>query len=273
MYKVGLSSGGFPLTEENFRLMEQSNIAAIEIAMATELYKLIDYKQLAELSQRYNVKLWSYHLPYYPARIIDVSSLNDEVQKSTLSVYTEMIQKATEVGVDKFVVHPSGEPIADDERELKLQRSMQTLDELAQIAKRYGAVIAVEDLPRSCLGNTADEMLRILSANDALRVCLDTNHLLQETNVEFMEKLGDKIVTVHISDYDFVDEQHWLPGEGLVNWNELYIMFQKIGYQGVWLYELPLKSTNPERIRDLTFADFVENANAIFNGNPLRRIY
>ena len=69
--------------------------------------------------------------------------------------------------------------------------SKNSLNELADFAAERGAVIAVEDLPRTCLGNCADEMLEILEANEKLRVCFDTNHLLKDTNGNFLKIVGD----------------------------------------------------------------------------------
>ena len=144
---------------------------------------------------------------------------------------------------------------------------------LAEFAYGRGAVIAVEDLPRTCLGNTAAEVQRLISANDRLRVCFDTNHLLIDTNLNFIEKLGDKIVTVHVSDYDFSDEKHWLPGEGLVDWRALYTALTASEYRGAWLYELGLRSPKTlMRSRDLTFADFARNAREIVNSEEITRI-
>ncbi len=273
MYKIGLSSSGFALTENNFKALNQSGIDAIEISMPSELYGSINYKELSELSKRYNIDLWSYHLPFWPFTEIDISSMNGELRANSVKYYTELIEKASDIGVDKFVVHPSGEPIGDEVREERMKCSMESLDTLAEIAHRHGAVIAVEDLPRTCLGNTADEIARLVSVNDKLRVCFDTNHLLCDTNMNFLEKLGDKIITLHVSDYDFVDEKHWLPGEGLVNWSELIAGLQKTGYKGVWMYEINL--SNPKmltRSRDLTFGDFAENAKALFSGKQPERI-
>ena len=104
------------------------------------------------------------------------------------------------------------------------------VDLLAELAYRHGAVIAVEDLPRSCLGHDIAELERLVSVNDKLRVCFDTNHLLIDDNLSFAEKLGSKIITIHASDYFFVDECHWLPGEGEVDWHALYNKLVEKGY-------------------------------------------
>ncbi len=270
MYKVGLSSGGFDLTEANFKALRESDIHAIEISMSAEKYKDIDYKGVKALSERYAVDLWSFHLPFMPFSAIDPSHLDETVRRRTVAYFAELIHKATDIGIDKFVVHASGEPIAEAERAERMKRAMQTLDELAKVAHTCGAVVAVEDLPRTCLGHTSEEILALLSANDKLRVCFDTNHLLCEDNVAFMKRLADKIVTVHVSDYDFVNERHWLPGEGKLDWNAMLSTFREIGYDGVWMYEVALACPKTiVRDRDLTFDDFRRNADAVFSRTKL----
>ena len=266
VYKIGLSSCGFSLTEENFRALKESKIDVIEISMRSDRYADIDYKELKNLSQRYEVGLWSYHLPFDPFSEIDISSTDRKLRENAIRLYTTMIEKAADIGIDKFIIHPSGEPIPSEERAERMRYSMQTLDTLAEIAHRCGAVIAVEDLPRTCIGNNSDEITKLIGANDKLRVCFDTNHLLGEDAASFVKKLADKIVTVHVSDYDFVDERHWLPGEGKLDWKALFEALEEVGYSGVWLYELGLKcSATIARDRDLTFGDFYDNAMQIFS--------
>lgn len=266
MYRIGMSSCGFPLTEENFAALNENKISAVEISMQPELYKDIDYKQLKNLSEKYAVELWSYHLPFSPFSEIDISFTDKAKRESTVGYLSELIKKAADIGIDKFVIHASGEPIGDTERAERLKCAMLSLNTLAETACRCGGTIAVEDLPRTCLGNTSDEIIALLGANDKLRVCFDTNHLLQEDNLNFMKKLSDKIITVHISDYDFTNEKHWLPGEGELNWCEMYSAFKEIGYSGVWMYEIGLKCPKTiTRDRDLNFSDFYNNAVTIFS--------
>ncbi len=273
MYKVGLSSSAFALNEENFCKMREAGIEAIEISEGYDGSLLLDYGELSSLSKKYGLKLWSFHLPFFPFKKIDISSLDVELRNNAIELYEELISRAADIGIDKFVLHPSGEPIADVDREERIKYSMQNLDLLAELAHRHGARIAVEDLPRSCLGSRTDELARMISVNDKLRVCFDINHLLKDDNVEFVKKLGDKIITLHVSDYDLVDEKHWLPGEGLNDWKSIYGALRDVGYDGVWMYEVKLDLKTITRSRELTFADFYENAQAIFEGRTPKRIY
>lgn len=275
MYKIGLSSSAFDMNEENFKKLASEGIEAVEISRSIlTQHNTLNYKEFAEFSKKYNIDLWSYHLPFWPFDEIDISSADQAMRTKTVTFFSELIKRAADINIDKFVIHPSTEPILDGEREQRLKCAMESLDKLAETAHKNGATIAVENLPRTCLGNTTAEILKLISANHKLRVCFDSNHLLKENNLDFIEKVADKIITVHISDYDFVDEKHWLPGEGLNNWDAIYSALQKIGYNGVWMYELQLESPKTlTRSRTLTFNDIVRNAHEIFANEHITRIY
>ena len=266
--QVALSCSGVTLNDENFAKMKESGIDAVEVALGYSFCQILDYNAIAKFAKKNDVKLWSSHLPFMPYDKLDMAALDGNVRNGTVEYYTELVKKLAAVGVDKFVIHPSREPIPEDEKRAEYVKcAKDSFSRLADIAAQEGAVIAVEDLPRSCLGRSAEEMLEIVSANDKLRVCFDSNHLMIDSNVNFLEKLADRIVTVHISDFDFENERHWLPGEGKLVWQPIYKKLCEIGYKGPWLYEIGLKAPKTIiRERDLTYADFYENAQTIFSG-------
>lgn len=223
----------------------------------------INYKKLKELSEKYGIQLWSFHLPFLPFDRIDLSK--KELCEHTVAYFSQLIREASAVGIQKFIVHPSGEPIEESDREDRLECARESLRRLAEFAQGYNAVIAVEDLPRTCLGRDSDEILALVSAHPALRVCFDTNHLLRENPVYFVERAGSRIITTHVSDYDLIDERHWLPGEGNVDWNALITALKQVGYEGAWLYEVAFQCPDTIfRDRDLTCEDFAKNAKELF---------
>jgi sugar phosphate isomerase/epimerase len=263
MYPIGLSSCGKPLCEELFIQYREAGVTAMEISERS--YDSLPYAEIAAWAKTHEVTLWSLHLPFMPFHLIDISSLDREVQRFSIQHLSELIKRGSEIGIRKFVVHPSGEPIDDTIREERLLTAQESLYTLADVAAKAGGMIAVENLPRTCLGKNASEMVRLTEIDPRLGVCFDTNHLLGEEAVSFIHRLGTKIVTTHVSDYDFVDERHWLPGEGRLNWVTLVQALRAIDYRGVWLYELGFDAPKTiSRPRDLTCADFVRNANEIF---------
>ncbi|MBQ8432747.1 MAG: sugar phosphate isomerase/epimerase [Clostridia bacterium] len=270
MYPVGISCGA-PICEELFQQLREGGIERIEVSLRLDPSLALDFEELKRLSLAYGVELWSFHLPFSPFAQIDPS--RPDLTEDTLALHKLLIQRGTAVGITRYVVHASGEPIADDERSARMDCAKRNLAALAAFAAERGAVVAVEDLPRTCLGRNSEEILELLDAHPALRVCLDTNHLLSESLTDFIGRVGDKIITTHVSDYDFVDERHWLPGEGLVDWPAVVEALKKANYQGAWIYELGLKCPKTlSRERDLEYADFGRNAAEIFEGRPITKL-
>lgn len=269
--RIGLSTSGALPTEELFENYAKSGIEAMEISLRNDKCSELDYKATEKYANDTGIELWSYHLPFFSNEFrLDVAALDPEVIKKTFERQAALIGRGADIGITKFIIHPCLEPVADEDRNERMKVAKDTLSKLSDVAKSEGATLCVEDLPRSCLGRTADEIKELISANPDLRVCFDTNHLLTESVTSFVRALGDKIVTLHVSDYDNVNERHWLPGEGIINWHELYDTLLDVGYDGVWNYELGFACPKTIfRDRDLTCDDFVRNANEIFNHEKL----
>lgn len=272
MYQVGLSTNGKIVNEELFIQYEKAGIGAMEIALDEDKYADFDYGTLKKWADSHNVKLWSLHLPFRPADKVNLASLEDEERKGAIEYYTDIIKKAAKIGVKIFVVHPnSKEPIEEgDIRAERIGYVKECLNILAEIAAKEDGVIAVENLPRSCIARNSDELLDLLSANDKLRVCYDTNHLMGQEATEFIKAVGNKIVTLHVSDYDFMNERHWLPGEGKNDWQKILTALREAGYSGVWMYEVRFACPNTIlRDRDLNCEDFMRNAKEVFDNKEI----
>lgn len=263
MYKIGLSSYQ-DVNEEFFNHCAEAGISLMELSVSAEKYDKLPYGEISNWSKRYGVGIWSFHLPFSPFEELDLS--RKELSKNTVAYLSELIKKAADMGADKFIVHASGEPVLDAERAERLKRAKDSLYSLAEVAKNYEGIVAVECLPRTCLGKNSTEINELVSAHPALRVCFDTNHLMGEKAVDFIHNVGNKIITTHVSDFDFYNERHWLPGEGKLDWQSILKALQEIGYQGPWLYEIGFACPKTiYRDRDLTCQDFVRNAKELFN--------
>lgn len=269
MFQIGLSTcGGKEICEDLFRAYRDAGIEAMEISVSAQDCERLNYAQIKSWADKYAVALWSFHLPFSPFSEIEMSK--GTLCRKTLGYFEELIKKASSVGIEKFIVHPSGEPISDGERSERMKCAKESLAALAEIARKNHAVIAVEDLPRTCLGKNSDEIAELISVSDDLMVCFDTNHLLHEDPADFIHKMGKRIVTTHVSDYDFVNERHWLPGEGQIDWQKILQAFRDIDYTGVWLYEIGFSCPKTIlRERDLTCQDFVRNARQLFGNQPI----
>lgn len=188
-------------------------------------------------AERVGLTIWSVHLPF--GRAWDISSPDDSVRTAVVDRIAWFIEAVQPLRPRKMILHPSAEPIADSLRGLHIEHSICSINTLAAVAARYDAQLLVEDLPRTCLCNTSREMLSIFKRLDpAVGVCFDTNHLLQETPEAFARALNGRIASLHVSDYDAVDEKHWIMGCGSIDWPAVITALADIGYNGVFLFEV-----------------------------------
>lgn len=263
MYKIGISTCGKKAMDlTGLKEMKAAGLDAIEVCKGS--YEDFDFKALKRDADEAEIELWSIHS--HMSADFDISSLDNASNERALKEFKNLIDRASEVGIDKYVIHPTHtpEPFDQSTRDEKIKHATQCLDKLAEYAYTKNSWIAVENLPRTCLGNTVEEHLKLLSVNDKLKVCLDFNHSLIDPTEEYIEKLGDRIITVHVSDRDNINERHWLPGEGLLDWKQIIDKFEKIGYKGAWIYEINLEAPPTIERRPLTYKDFADNAKALF---------
>ncbi len=172
----------------------------------------------------------------------DISITEERARKNIVENIARVMERIDPAAPFCYILHGSFEPIAEDEREAKLGACIRSLREL----KGYtSAKICAEVLPRTCLLNTSEEAN--FAADEAgVQICLDVNHLLKETPQEAVLKIGKRIAALHISDYDFTDEKHWMPGEGKIDWTAVLSALETIGYGGVFNYEV---ARPPEEIK------------------------
>ena len=181
------------------------------------------------------LEIRSAHLPF--GDWIDVSCADRERRASAMTAQKRALAQLALWGARIAVLHASFEPISDAERAARLDIARDAIAELGEHARALGVTLAIEVLPRTCLGNCAAEMLYLTDEGRAAAVNLDFNHLLRETHREFIEATASHIVTTHVSDYDFMDEKHWAPGVGKVDWPDVVGRLIGSGYQGQLMLE------------------------------------
>ena len=265
-WKKGISLSFFgDLSHEILQKVRLCGFDCVELSYREEDYfDRFHFPETAEKLKEYcdsiGIELWSIHLPFYPPMDISGADAANTVKKNTV-----LIQAAARAGVSCTVIHPSFEPIEETERSARLSTAVHYLKELNAIARNEGVRLCLENLPRTCLGNTSKEMLYLLRETGA-SFLFDTNHSLQEHSEEFLCNMigsGYCPASLHVSDYDFVDERHDLPGHGVNHWNEILDLLQEAGYKGPILYEIR-HEVSPDRM--ISIEPLTENINLLLDG-------
>jgi sugar phosphate isomerase/epimerase len=90
--------------------------------------------------------------------------------------------------------------------------------------------------------STAPDLVDILERSfdgANLGVCMDVGHahILGDT-AEAIETTSEYLVTTHIHDNHRQSDDHLVPFQGNINWAATIMAFEKIGYDGVLMYEV-----------------------------------
>lgn len=195
--------------------------------------------------EQYDIRVTSVHLPFSPFETLDPTSADAQIRKNIVDIQGNLLRASAEAGIAIAVIHPSGEPYSAFERGERMKYAADTLAQLAQTADACGIKLAIENLPRTCLCNIHEEMQLLLHEIPSLYACFDMNHSLRQSNVDFIRAIGNRIITVHASDYDMIDERHLLPFLGRNNWHEIMLALEEINYNGVFTFEVPDRGVLP----------------------------
>ena len=242
-WPLALSVGPGAMNRGDFEALAEAGIRELELSSGAiaPFYDVLDFpnkaKDIVSLARDCGVTVSSVHLPFGPFTEIDPASRDASVRARAIAVQSELLAAAGDAGIPLAIIHPSGEPYAEEERAERLEIAADVIGKIIGSASEAGVTLCLENLPRTCLCRTSDEMRFFLDRIPDLRVVFDTNHSLREDNVHYIKAVGEKIVTLHVSDYDFIDEKHWLPMKGKNDWAAILGALEEVGYSGRFLYE------------------------------------
>lgn len=225
---------------EIIELLEKSTVSTFEWSpwcfwtdydgeIRTEFIKMI---------QRTGKRVISYHVPF--KKVDDIADPDETVRLRAMSRLRTHIHEASRLNSELLIIHPSTEPIDQSKRDVYIAQLRKSMLEIEGELKLNNMKIALEFLPRLCMGNTLDDMEKMLDGmSDRFGVCLDVNHIMDQYPKipAIIRALGSKLFTLHICDYDGVDEKHWMPFRGVIDFKAMLEALDEIGYTGPFNYE------------------------------------
>ena len=248
------------ITEPVAAALRQSKFRNFELSFSK--YVLDDepahasIRRIRQLMREGIIRPVSTHLPFYSSW--DASALDEEIRKDTSARFIKMIRENADQMGSMATLHASIGGIPLSEHPQRIGQVCKTIEEMLPTAKELGFVINVEYLPRTCLGNCVEELQQIVSHFDAdqVGICLDVNHIMDRYRElpDIIDTLAPRIRSCHISDYDGVDETHWIPGQGIHNWPELMRHIRAIDHDVLLILETTWQLKHAKREIDPIFA-------------------
>ena len=183
------------------------------------------------------LKLNGVHLPFGPFN--NITSYDDGVRAFAVAEFTDMIGFCDDYKPDFYIFHSmAGSPIQG----VREKRKAIIQSTFSQFVVATKATVCMENMTNLGVPNTSWEAIELVDGVEGGKICFDTNHCLQEEPQDVILALGQRIATLHVSDYDFVKERHLMPLQGTIDWIKLIGALQRIGYHGVFNYEVAMGS-------------------------------
>ena len=250
-----------PLAPEHLKELAEFGFREIELFATIGHFDYRDQASIDALAgwlREAGLELHSVHAPIVEHRwhgkwgaALSTAASDDAVRGRAMSECLAALQIARTIPFRYLVVHlgvpDDFDPPAGTNARLAAQRSV---EELAAAALPLGVQVALELIPNTL--SAARALARLVEDDlelpaPGVGICLDTGHaFLQGDLAEAIEIVGGDLVTTHVHDNRGTGDDHLVPFDGTIDWPTALMSFQKVGYEGVIMFELENTSTARE---------------------------
>lgn len=215
--------------------ISQAGIPAIEVFCASGHFNYRSPQAVLELAaalQEHHLKLHSLHSPTERDTAlgrdsgvpISISNTERVRRQDAVDEVKRALEVAERVPFEYLVQHMGhGRDAADPK---KFEAAFNSLEHLVIFAKQRGVTIALENTPNE-IGSPESLQQFIKETHlNGLRLCFDIGHAHIDSNVsDAFEAMRDRVVTTHIHDNHGEKDEHLLPYEGSIDWDEALELF------------------------------------------------
>jgi len=207
------------------------------------------------------VKVNQAHAPIFNPLSPDITERDRRLEMVRRSIIA-----AARLGAKWIVLHP-GTNYYDNRHSVNLQSNIEYYRPMLALAKEVGIGIAIENLfdthhvgsggssektdrrvndhivtqRRYC--SQPEELIELVDTlakeYDNVGICWDFGHANEASldHVKSLELIGKRLKALHVNDNNNVFDDHLMPYEGTVPWNEVMPTLKRIGYKGDFTYE------------------------------------
>lgn len=224
---------------------------AVEVFATRSHFDYHDSAAVASLKEwltEANLALHSVHGPITDGfangrvqRTFSIATRDAGARTAALREMSAALNIARVVPFRYLVVH-LGVPVAqqpgtDDN---SLDAAVRSVEDIVRTAEPLGVKVALEVMgnPLSTAAALVDILERSFDGAD-VGICMDVGHAhLLGDAPEAIETTSEYLLTTHIHDNRRQSDDHLVPFQGNINWAATVMALEKIGYDGVLMYEV-----------------------------------
>jgi sugar phosphate isomerase/epimerase len=239
--KIGLSmlfclGEGFPLM---LKRLEDLNVHYVELV--DDGLHLLDEKRVEALNHiagSFNIE-YTIHAPFSD---INIAATDNKLRRFILKRLEKSLQYAHQLDCKLWVFHPGfHSAISSFYPGMAWHTNLQSVRRLLQLSREYKVKIGMENIPEmfpTLLGSVDDFSKFYENLGEDVGMVLDVGHANMNGRVRtFMDRFGEKIVHMHVSDNDGKRDLHLGVGKGTVDWQDFARAVRRIQFRGILMIE------------------------------------
>jgi sugar phosphate isomerase/epimerase len=239
------------LTREHLVHIAAHGFDAVEVFATRSHFDYADpasIEALAEWLSDTRLELHSVHAPAFDGLrngewigSFSIASDDESRRRAAVAEAAAAIRIAQRIPFRYLVVHvgvPGG--MARGQADNQPAAARRSIEEIAELAAPHHVQVALEVIPNPLSSATA--LVRLIEEQLEgvdVGVCLDYGHAhLMGELADAIETLSGHLWTTHVHDNRGQRDDHLVPFTGTIDWNAAVVGTQKIGYDGVLMFEV-----------------------------------
>jgi len=222
-------------------LKQLEQLDAHYVELVDDGLHMLDDKRVEALNQMagmFNIE-YTLHAPFAD---INIATTDHQHRRFIIKRLEKSIQYAHQLDCLLWVFHPGFySAISSFYPGWDWRVNLESAKTLLELGRKYNVKIAIENIPEifpTLLKNVDDFSRFYEELGEGIGMALDVGHANVNGQTEiFMDKLGDKIVHMHVSDNDGKQDQHLGIGKGTVNWQDFAKAVKKMQFRSIVMVE------------------------------------
>ncbi len=184
----------------------------------------IKKEKMPKIVRESGLLLENIHLPYDD--VDDLWSESKTLRDKIIYQHIQWLNDCAQLGIPVMLMHIIDRKFPNEPNKWGIQ----SIGQLLRIAEDLGVGIAIENTGSV---DYIDFVLREL-VSDHLVFCYDSSHdfLYSNDKAAILKNQGHRLKHLHLSDNDLEKDRHWLPGEGIIDWQQISKVFPRDTYRG-----------------------------------------
>lgn len=218
--------GSFDVSfKERYRLIKLAGFDCVMLWWSDKFGRGTGYQEDVRLAQKAGLKIDNMHTPVHEQNCLSLDNLDGE---SVYQTYQQCVEDCVSFNISTMVIHLPNDKYPVNEL------GMKRLEKIVHKAEDKEIQIAFENLQNL---NNLNIVLDTFQSN-YVGFCYDScHHQNYAPDIDLLNKYGNRLMALHLQDNGGKHNQHQLPFDGNIDWEDVMKKITLTGYRGATTLE------------------------------------